>query len=698
MTDVVSLTKTNNIALLLVDNPPVNALSHAVRQGLARHLTAAIDDTEVEAIVLLCAGRTFIAGADITEFGKPIQEPTLRDILVQLDLSPKLTIAAIHGTALGGGFETALSCHYRIALESAQVGLPESKLGVLPGAGGTQRLPRLIGAESALDMMVTGNPISAATAQTYGAIDRVVTDALEDAAVQYATELLSAGAPLRRTRDLPNPAVPAGFFDDYSQTMARRTRGFEAPARIVKCVSAACDLDFDQGLAMERKLFEECMASTQSEAMRYLFFAERAIAKIPGIDRDTPRRTVQRVGVVGSGTMGAGIALACMNANLPVVMLDTDADALKRGRTTIEKLLAGQVKKDRISEEVCAGRLELLTTSDDYTAFSGVDLAIEAVFETMAIKEAVFKSLDAHCKPGAILATNTSTLDIDRIASATKRPEDVVGLHFFSPAHVMRLLEIVRGDATSKEIVASALDFAKKIRKTGVVVGNCFGFVGNRMLYGYGRENQLLMLEGAEPFAIDQVLQEWGMAMGPNAVGDLAGLDVGYKVRQEQANPPSDPRYFRVFDKLAEAGRYGQKTGRGVYLYEAGSRTPIPDPDAHALIEAEAKALGVERRDISSAEIVERCIFALVLEGCRILEEGIALRASDIDVIWTSGYGFPRYRGGPMKYADLVGLDKVLARILEFQASDPYDYWQVPKLLNQLVESGEPLASYQTPT
>jgi 3-hydroxyacyl-CoA dehydrogenase len=696
MNALVSLAKTANVAVIRVDNPPVNALSHAVRLGIAECLATAIEDQAVQAIVLLCAGRTFMAGADITEFDKPPQAPGLRDVLAQFDASPKLTIAAIHGTAFGGGFETALGCHYRIGIDSAQVGLPESKLGVLPGAGGTQRLPRLVGAEQGLDMMVSGDPISAGAALSSGAVDRVVTDNLEQAALEYAAELLETAAPLRITSELPGPTVADGFFDDYAKAMARRTRGFEAPARILKCVSAACNLDFQTGLAIEHKLFQECMASTQSAAMRYLFFADRAVAKIPGIGRDTPQRSIHSVGIVGSGTMGTGIALACMNANLPVVMLDTNADALARGRATIENWLATQVSKGRLTAEISAARLELLTISEDYADFNNVDLAIEAVFETMAIKEAVFQSLDTHCKPGAILATNTSSLDVDRIANATVRPEDVIGLHFFSPAHIMRLLEIVRGTATSKELIASSLSFAKTIGKTGAVVGNCFGFVGNRMLRGYARENQLLLLEGAEPFAIDQVLQDWGMAMGPNAVGDLAGLDVGYRVRQAQTNPPKDPRYFRVFDKLAEAGHFGQKTSRGVFLYEPGSRTPIPDPDVHALIETEAAALGVERRDISSGEIVERCIYALVIEGCRILEDGIALKASDIDVIWTSGYGFPRYRGGPMKYADLIGLDKVYGRILEFQQADTYGYWQLPALLTQLVESGTPLAAYQS--
>ncbi len=691
----VTMTITSRVAIITVDNPPVNALSHAVRAGLAKQLSVAVADDAADAIVLICAGRTFFAGADITEFGKPARDPSLRDVLAQIDASPKLTVAAIHGTALGGGLETALACHHRIAVASAKVGLPESQLGLLPGAGGTQRLPRLVGAEAALDMMISGNPINAGAALDNGILDRVIADDdLQAAAVSYAGELLRQGTGLRRVSQLPSPEVGDGFFDEYSAKIKRRTRGFEAPERIVACVRAACEHDFARGLEIEGELFAACMASTQSAAMRHLFFAERAVAKLPGIDRNTPRRPIETVGVVGSGTMGAGIALACMNVNLPVVMLDTDAGALARGRASIEKLLAVQVDKGRLTASMRDARMELLTTTDDYGAFSELDLAIEAVFETMAIKQTVFRALDAHCKPGAILATNTSTLDVDLIAKATARPEDVVGLHFFSPAHVMRLLEIVRGRATSIEVIASSLSFGKQVNKIGVVVGNCFGFVGNRMFYGYTRESQLLLLEGAAPEIIDQALTDWGMAMGPNAVGDLAGLDVSYKVRQERTDLPDDPRYFLIATLLAEAGRYGQKTGKGTYRYEAGSRTPLPDPEVQALIAAESARLGIQRRTIPADEIVERCIYALIVEGCRILEEGFAVKASDIDVIWVNGYGFPRYRGGPMLYADLVGLDKVYRRVCEFRDIHGEQYWQPPALLRDLARSGGSLAAY----
>lgn len=687
MSSPVSLARRDEIAVITVDNPPVNALSHAVRSGLMEQLDAAEADDAVRAVVLQCAGRTFIAGADITEFGKPPEPPDLRALLARLDAFPKLAVAAIHGTALGGGFETALSAHYRIAYELAQVGLPESKLGLLPGAGGTQRLPRLVGAEKALDMMISGDPIEAGEAEALGAVDRV-TDAadLEQAALEYARELLAADAPLRRTSELPAPEAPEGFFDEYRQRITRRTRGYEAPERIVKCVEAAVERSFEEGMKIERDLFVECLESTQSAAMRHLFFAERAVSKVPGIDKSTNRRSIDSVGVVGAGTMGSGIALACLNAGLPVVLLDSDEEGLARGRANIEKLLQTQIDKGRITEVERDARLARLATERDYSVLALSDLVIEAVFENMAVKEEVFAALDDTCREGAILATNTSTLDIDRIAAATKRPGDVIGLHFFSPANVMRLLEIVRGKETSKEVIASSLAFAKSIGKIGVVVGNCFGFVGNRMLYGYGRENQLLLLEGAAPEYIDKTLTDWGMAMGPNAVGDLAGLDVGYKVREERDDLPDDPRYYRIADMLAEQGRYGQKTGKGIYRYESGSRKPIPDPEVQSMIEAESKRLGIERREIEPEEIVQRCIYALIVEGAKILEEGIALRSGDIDVIWANGYGFPRYRGGPMFYADTVGAKEVYETVQRFAEELSAEYWEPPALLKKLAE------------
>lgn len=692
----VSLQRHGKIAVISVDNPPVNALSHAVRTGVVNALAEVAIDDSLSAAVLLCAGRTFFAGADIREFGKPMLDPSLRDMLAQLDAFPKLTVAAIHGTALGGGLETALCCNYRIIAANASVGLPESNLGLLPGAGGTQRLPRLAGAEKSLDIMIQGKPVPAATALALNIVDRIADNAsLQQAAVSYARELLAATLAPRRTSKLPAPDVEPGFFAGYRKKIARRTRGFEAPERIVQCVEAATQLSFDDGMARERDLFIECMESPQSAAMRYLFFAERAVAKVPGIDKKTAPRNIETVGVIGAGTMGAGIALACMNAGLPVILLDNDAAGLQRGVGTIEKLLDGMVSKGRIDSSTRTQRFELLHTATEYASLADCDLVIEAVFESMAIKEQVFAALDSACKPGAILASNTSTLDIDRIAAATGRPADVIGLHFFSPANIMRLLEIVRGRQTSDEIIVSALRFARQISKLGVVVGNCFGFVGNRMLYGYGRESQLLLLEGATPQQIDKALTDFGMAMGPNAVGDLAGLDVGYKVRQERTDLPDDPRYYRVADLLAEMGRYGQKTGAGTYRYEQGSRTPIPDPVVGELIEAEAVRLGVARRQISDDEIVGRCIYALVIEGATLLEEKIAARPGDIDAIWANGYGFPRYRGGPMFYADTVGLAAVISTIKSFAGTHGESYWPVPPLLEKLAAEGRCFSDLQ---
>ncbi len=695
MTDSVYLERHDDVALARIDNPPVNALSHAVREGVCRVLAEVAGDASVKALVLACAGRTFMAGADIREFGKPPLSPSLRDMLDELDSAGVITVAALHGTALGGGFETALCCHYRVAVTTARVGLPESNLGLLPGAGGTQRLPRIVGARKALDMMIGAKPIGAVEAHRLGIVDRLVDGGdLEAAAIAFARKRLRGGDAPARVRDRPPGTVDDAFFADYREKMSRRTRGFEAPERIVQCVEAAVARPFDEGMRIERELFEDCMASPQSAAMRHVFFAERAAGKVPGVERNTPTRAIQHVGVVGAGTMGTGIALACLGAGLPVTLLDSDAEGLARGVDAMRGLLDGQVEKGRIEPGTRDARLDLLNASRDMTALAEADLVIEAVFETMAIKESVFGALDEACKPGAILATNTSTLDVDRIAAATRRPQDVIGLHFFSPAHVMRLLEIVRGRETANDVIATSLALAKTLGKLGVVVGNCFGFVGNRMLYGYARENQMLLLEGASPERIDAALTGWGMAMGPNAVGDLAGLDVGYKVRQERSDLPDDPRYYRVADLLAERGRFGQKTGAGIFRYEPGSRTPLPDPEVDALIAAEAARLGIERREIGDEEIVERCIHALIVEGAQILEDGIATRAGDIDVIWANGYGFPRYRGGPMWFADAIGARPVRDTVAKLAARHGAEYWPIPPLLDDLARSGERFADF----
>ena len=674
------------VTVITVDNPPVNALSQSVRGGIASALAAAQADAACEAIVIACAGRTFIAGADIREFGKPPLEPYLPDVVRQIDACEKPVIAAIHGTALGGGFEVTLGCHYRIALASAAVGLPEVNLGLLPGASGTQRLPRLIGAQKAMDMMLSGKPVKAPAALESGAIDRVVDENLVDAAVAFASECVDKGP--RRTRTLDVPNVDKEIFDATRKKIAPRTRGLISPEKIIRAVELSTEVDFEAGCAAEREFFLECMGSPQSAGLRHAFFAERGVAKVPGIEKDTPKRELNKVAVIGAGTMGAGIAYNCLTCGMEVTLLDNNDEGLQRGEQTIHGLYTGGVERGKITEAAVEEGLTRFSTSQSYDDISDVDIVIEAVFESMAVKKEVFGALDKVLKPGAILASNTSTLSIDEIASATSRPEDVIGLHFFSPAHIMRLLEIVRGENTSNEVIATSLDLARRLRKIGVVVGNCFGFVGNRMLYSYGRENQLLLLEGAAPEYIDKTLYDWGMAMGPNAVGDLAGLDVGFKVRQERTDLPDDPRFYRVADMLAEMGRYGQKTGKGMYLYEDGSRKPTPDPEVQAMISAEAERLGVEQRDISEQEIIERCIYGLVVEGARILEDEIAIRSGDIDVVWMNGYGFPRHRGGPMHYADSVGLDKVYEKICEFEERFGTMYWEPPALLSKLAESG----------
>jgi 3-hydroxyacyl-CoA dehydrogenase len=490
----------------------------------------------------------------------------------------------------------------------------------------------------------------------------------------------------------PDPA----FFENTRKKIAAKTRGLFSPEKIIRCVELATQVDFDEGCEAEREFFLECKASPQSSGLRHAFFAERAVAKVPGITKETTRREINSVAVIGAGTMGAGIAYSCLNAGCELVLLDNNDEGLQRGEATVRDLYEGGVDRGKISKAQMADGLDRFRTSQSYDDLSDVDLVIEAVFENMAIKKEVFGKLDQTCKKDAILATNTSTLDVDEIADATKRPEDVIGLHFFSPAHIMRLLEIVRGSETSVEVIASSLALAKRLGKIGVVVGNCFGFVGNRMLYGYGRENQRLLLEGAAPEYIDRVLYDWGMAMGPNAVGDLAGLDVGYKVRQERTDLPDDPTFYRVADMLAEQGRYGQKTGQGMYLYEKGSRTPVPDPEVQEMIRAEAKRLGIEQRKISEQEIIERCIYALIVEGARILEDGIATRASDIDVVWVNGYGFPRHRGGPMHYADSMGAGKICDAISRFQKRPGLEYWSAPDLLKTMVKNRSHFAELAT--
>ena len=694
MTSPVSYELVDDIGVITVDNPPVNALSHAVREGLHDAILAAQKDAS-RAVLIVCAGRTFIAGADITEFGKPPREPHLPDLCNTIEASSKIVVAALHGTALGGGLEVALSCHYRCALPDAKVGLPEVKLGLLPGAGGTQRLPRLIGAQAALDLMTSGNPIGAGQAASLGLIDHVVDGELVDAAINWCRELAESGAARRATSELPVESIPDGAFDEYRSTLARRARGQVAPQRIVDCVEASLTGPFAEGLKIEREAFIDCMQSPQSAALRHMFFAERAAAKVHGLSRDTPLRDVNKVAVIGAGTMGSGIAMNFANAGMQVVLLEVDGEALARGLGIIERNYQGGVKRGKLTEEKaleCRGRI---TGTTDYESLSDADLVIEAVFENLELKQQIFAKLDAVCRQGAILATNTSYHDVDRIAAATQRPQDVIGLHFFSPAHIMKLLEVVRAEKTADDVLATCMALAKKIRKTPVVSGVCYGFIGNRMLGHYAREAQLCIIEGATPERVDTAMQEWGMAMGPLAVFDLAGLDVGYKARQGlPESERGDPRAFRVADALVEMNRLGQKTGAGFYRYDAETRERSSDPDVQALIEREAAALGVEQREIDTDEIVDRLIFALVNEGLNILDEGIAQRPGDIDVVYVYGYGFPAWRGGPMHYADAVGLAHVLERVREFEQRFGPENWTPAPLLEKLVNDGITLAEW----
>ena len=698
MTSPVSYEIVDGIGVITVNYPPVNALSHAVRQGILEAIRAAQQDAS-RAVLIHCEGRTFIAGADITEFGRPPVEPHLPELLGELEASTKLVVAALHGTALGGGFETALASHYRIALDSAKVGLPEVKLGLLPGAGGTQRVPRLAGVQAALDLIVSGAPIAAGKAVEIGLVDKVVAGDLFAEARAYTQQLLEDGAPIRRTSELDVAPVDEAIFDDYRDSLGKRARSQTAPQRIVACIEAAATMPFEDGLRKERELFMECMQDPQSVALRHMFFAEREAAKIVGLPRDTARRDVQSVGVIGGGTMGGGIAMSFANAGFPVTLIEVSDEALERGLSIVDKNYAGSVKRGKLSSDKATACRELISGATDYAALSDTDLVIEAVFEDPDLKKEIFARLDSACKPGAILATNTSYQDVNAIAAATGRPEDVLGMHFFSPANIMKLLEVVRADKTADDVLATVMALAKRVRKVAVVSGVCYGFIGNRMLQGYFREAQLCLIEGGTPESIDAAMYDWGMAMGPISVADLAGLDVGYKAREALA--PEDrgsPRSYRVPDALVEMGRLGQKSGAGFYKYDPTTRQKSSDMAVLEVIEREAKELGVDRQPIPADEIVDRLIFALVNEGLGVLEEGIAQRPSDIDVVYIYGYGFPAWRGGPMHYADAVGLDTVLARINEFRDRFGAENWTPAPLLEKLVAENTSIAAYAAAT
>jgi 3-hydroxyacyl-CoA dehydrogenase len=699
MTDLVQLTSDNGIAIITINNPPVNALSPGVPEGISEALDQIAQNTSFKAIVLIGGGRIFVAGADIKEFGKITSGKPhgagLLPLLLKIEDSAKPVIVAVHGTAFGGGMELAMAAHYRVALSTTQFGQPEVKLGLIPGAAGTQRLPRLAGVAKAVEMCVGGNPVNAEEALKLGIVDRIIEGDLLSGAIAFACEV--AGKPTLMTRErnekLGNAAENALIFSAARETAAKKQRGLLAPRRAIDAVEAATKLPFEEGCKTEQQLFIECLFSEQSKSLIHVFFSEREVAKIPDIPKQTNIIPIQSAAVVGGGTMGGGIAMVLANAGIPVLLKETDQAALDRGMATIQSNYANSVKRGRFSPQVAEERLKRITPTLTYDDFSKVDLVIEAVFEGMALKKAIFQELDRMCKPGAILASNTSTLNIDEIASATSRPESVIGTHFFSPANVMRLLEIVRGKASSKEVVATCMQLSKTLGKVGVLVGNCRGFVGNRMFGPYRREAQFLIEEGAGIEAVDQALSDFGMAMGPLATGDLAGLDVGWRIRKEYRHleVPGIRQPFAE-DRLCELGRYGQKTGAGWYKYD-DQRRAAPDPAVGELIRKWVEEAGIVQRQIFAAEITDRCLYALVNEGARILEEGYALRASDIDIIYINGYGFPAYRGGPMWYADTVGLKPVYDRICEFQRQHG-ETWQPAPLLKQLAEQGKTFAEF----
>ena len=685
-----------DILLVSIDNPPVNALGVDVRRGLLEAIEAADADPAVKAVLIVGAGRNFIGGADIREFGKRPMAPALPDVCNRIEASTKPVVAAINGVALGGGLEVALSAHYRVALPTARFGLPEVALGLLPGAGGTQRTPRLIGAQAALDLMLTGRHASAKEAEKLGLVDRIVEgDDPVAVGLTYAQELLDAKAPVRRTRDaeaLADRAAQSAVVDAARLDTAKKSRGLFSPLKIVDAVQGAIDLPFDDGLALERKLFIECLDSPQRAGLVHAFFAERETAKSPET-RDAKPRAIASVGIVGGGTMGAGIAVAALDAGLPVTMIERDEEALARGRKNVEKVYDGLVKKGRMTEEGKTAVMARWTGSTAYDALANVDLVIEAVFEEMGVKKAVFAELDRVCKQGAVLATNTSYLDINEIADSVSRPQDVIGLHFFSPANIMKLLEIVVPAKVSSDVVATAFELAKKLKKTPVRAGVCDGFIGNRILAVYGQAAHYMMEDGASPYQIDKALRDFGYPMGPFQVSDLAGGDIGWATRKRRA-ATRDPkaRYVQIADRIAERGWFGQKTGRGYYLYPEGARIGTPDPEVEAIIDAERERAGVTPREFSDEEIVRRYLAAMINEGANVVHQGIALRPLDVDVTFVHGYGFPRYRGGPMKYADTVGLPKILADIQEFAKEDPI-FWQPSPLLVELVEKGQDFSS-----
>jgi 3-hydroxyacyl-CoA dehydrogenase len=688
--EVTELTTHGNVALLTLNSPPVNALSFNVRDGLFAGITAAIADASIQAIVLICAGRTFIAGADISEFGGAPRGASLQDVQRLIEDSPKPVVAAIHGTALGGGLEVALCAHYRIAVPSAKCGLPEVNLGLLPGAGGTQRLPRIVGAQKALEMMTSGQHVPAAACLDMGLVDELADEgALEAGALSLASRIVAEGRPLAKIRNLDAKMIAdrsnPELFASFRTANARKFRGFNAPENIIQCVEAAVNLPFDAGMSVERKLFLELVSGSQSAAQRYQFFAEREVWKIPGVPSDTPTIPVASVGVLGAGTMGGGITMNFVNAGIPVTIVETSQEALDRGLKVVRGNYERSAKNGRFTMDEVEKRMALITPSLSMDDFATVDLVVEAVFERMDIKKEVFAKLDSICKPGAIMATNTSYLNIDEIASATTRPASVIGMHFFSPANVMKLLEVVRADHTSLPVINTSMQIGKKIGKIAALVGVCPGFVGNRMLAARSRESQALLLEGAMPWEIDKALYDFGFAMGPFSMSDLAGLDIGWVAENS--------RGLTIRDRLCEAGRRGQKTGAGYYDYDE-NRNASPSPITEAIVREFASASGVPQTSFQADEIVDRLVYPMINEGAKILEEGKAIRSSDIDVIWVNGYNWPVYRGGPMFMADQLGLDVVFAKMRQFETQFG-EAWKPAALLATLAAEGKRFADYR---
>ena len=690
MSEVAKLDRHDIVGIVTIDSPPVNALSAAVRGGILDNVKAAIADPEIKVIVLTCGGRTFIAGADITEFGKPPKPPALNDVLSTIENSPKPVIAAIHGTALGGGLEVALACHYRVATKDAKLGLPEVKLGLLPGAGGTQRLPRAVGPELAVKMIVGGDPIGAAEAHKAGLIEEIV-EGPASGAEAFARKVVAENRPLRKLRDDDSKLAAAkadrSIFTNAVAAITKKSRGLEAPFAAADAVGYAIDLPFDEGLKREREGFLKLLTSDQSKAQRYAFFAEREAAKIAGVPEGTKGRKVDRVAIIGAGTMGGGIAMSFANAGIPVTLIETAEEQLKRGMGVMQKNWEATAARGGIPADAPAKRMALIDGKVGLEHVKDADLVIEAVFETMAVKKEVFGKLDQYAKPGAVLASNTSYLNIDAIAAETSRPQDVLGMHFFSPANVMKLCEIVRAEKTAPDALVTAVSIARKIAKVPAVVGVCDGFVGNRMLAQRGKQAEKLLFEGALPQQVDAVVTKFGMPMGPFAMGDLAGLDIGWLSRKDRGIKSE------IADALCEAGRFGQKTGKGYYKYEPGSRAALPDPEVEKLIDETLARLGRKKRVVTDDEILERMMYPMINEGAKILAEGIAARPSDIDVVWLYGYGWPIYRGGPMFWADSVGLKHIADR-LAFYAKETNDPSLEPApLLRKLADEGKTFAS-----